>query len=405
MSFGEEVPPDVSGEEGEDDIPEEAGNHEWRYGCCQELFDHCESEVQDEESRDAQEEFLRGEEELFVFLEMFPWYVFAEEEESSCEEEECEWWQECNPGEEWREECDVDAEEEEKCRYTDCHWLDVVFPQRVVPDGGHDTREEEYDCSREECPGERECAFRCESYEPDSCDTVDVLVWFAGEKCHGTQEYHPESEQCKNNQTRKRLEYWEDETEQCCYGERSECYLVTHRGARTGVFKKVSDLERNMHVDGMARKGWSKTEIRHAKKLIAKAETVRTANERRIELLGYWLVIFLLAVGVMAVSIEVVPLLVLADLAVSLPIVALLGVCFGLLLAHVMHEHRPHRAHHHAGLFALLVIAFVGVVLILGNVAAGFGLGFEWVVWIASVFVLGTIVPYLVHWRAVRGPA
>jgi len=125
-------------------------------------------------------------------------------------------------------------------------------------------------------------------------------------------------------------------------------------------------------------------------------------NSRTMEMIGFWIVVFLLGVAAIALTIRLVPFFVFASLQVAVPLVFILGSCLGLLLVHVVHEHGPHKAHHHISTGVMLVCMFLGLHWTLSSVAQTFALTVSWIWFITGAFTLGVIVPYIFHWVVVR---
>jgi hypothetical protein len=160
-----------------------------------------------------------------------------------------------------------------------------------------------------------------------------------------------------------------------------------------------------MNVTHLRAKGWSEAEIADARAIFLRAQQAHP-RLRMLEHATFWMLLCTLAAGTIIVTVELVPVLVLATLPVALPIVALLGSCMGLLLVHAMHDLRLERAHQHTGVALLVIASIVSVTAVLESMQERlFLVQHAPPIVYATAFAAGLVLPYLAHWRLTHDAA
>lgn len=155
-----------------------------------------------------------------------------------------------------------------------------------------------------------------------------------------------------------------------------------------------------MNLARLRERGWTENEITD---LLSRLERVQT-RPHATEHLSFWLCILVLAIGTVAVVLELLPLFVLGTTALAAPIIFLLAACFGLLLVHLLRDVRIARHHQHTGAFVLLAASLIIVAILLRTLEQRVGAEMSSIL-LAVLFAAGIMVPYLAHWRATRGTA
>jgi len=157
-----------------------------------------------------------------------------------------------------------------------------------------------------------------------------------------------------------------------------------------------------LHHEKLRRKGWSDAEITRV------TDAVKRADEKKRPLLGFlekavfWILLAITIFGIFAVSLEIVPALLLLNESTNILILVLLGLSLGSLFSLIIKDIEWLEQHHH--LFTFLVLGVIAVAniwlivivtrtiektLAISNPHDGFMLGL--------VFAASLLTPYLLH--------
>lgn len=156
-----------------------------------------------------------------------------------------------------------------------------------------------------------------------------------------------------------------------------------------------------MDIARLRTRGWTEEEIGRVKAGLARAEKKKHPHLKMLERACLWLLVATLLGGAIAAVIGLLPLLVLTQ--AGLPLLFLIGTCYGLLLVHALHDLGLERAHQHVGVAVLIMASVIAITLLLD--AFGQRLGPLHPGSASALFSAGIIIPYLVHWRASHGTA
>lgn len=140
-------------------------------------------------------------------------------------------------------------------------------------------------------------------------------------------------------------------------------------------------------------KGWTTAELAHLQRVFAEAEASRPSSKLHV-----WALAALLAAGSAILTLAVFPLALFGPLAVSLPIMFLLGTALGLLYTHSLRSLQPHRRHHVAATIVMLAAALCLSAVILHQLQLRFASAHS-ALGLAIVLVCGMLVPYLAERR------
>ncbi|MBR9700582.1 hypothetical protein GOV11_01830 [Candidatus Woesearchaeota archaeon] len=148
--------------------------------------------------------------------------------------------------------------------------------------------------------------------------------------------------------------------------------------------------------------GWTKKEIDHARKIFAKAEKNHPGTVS-LQRAVFWLTVIVLASGVLAFVIELLPVILLGGTLLGAVMLFVIGSCLGLLFVHVAHD-LPLGAHHHVGA-VLLILAGCGIVFMLMVLMQApfstYGVKANPAILSAGLGI-GLAIPYIAHWRVTR---
>ncbi len=149
-------------------------------------------------------------------------------------------------------------------------------------------------------------------------------------------------------------------------------------------------------------KGWSEEEIAHAHRVVARAEVGKHPAHAFLEMAVFWGLLVVTAASMIAVSLGLVPLLLVFDTLLVIPLLAMLGFCLGTLFSVVIQDIEWLEAHHH-GLATLVLgtLAVANLWLVTNGLnAAEARLGFgeaHYPLLLGAVFATTVIAPYAWH--------
>jgi cation transport ATPase len=155
-------------------------------------------------------------------------------------------------------------------------------------------------------------------------------------------------------------------------------------------------------------KGWSDKEIRHAQAALDKAEARKHPAYSFLEVAVFWGLLFLTVVGIFAVSVVIVPALLVLDTATIAFILALLGLCLGSLFALLIQDVEwTERKHHAFNLVVLAAVAVANIWVVVARVnvlsqAFAFGNPHPPLL-LGALFAAALLAPYLFHLLFERG--
>lgn len=152
-----------------------------------------------------------------------------------------------------------------------------------------------------------------------------------------------------------------------------------------------------MDIARLRQKGWSENEVSHLRSTLDRAHAQHPLL-RLIEHASLWLLVITLLGGSIAATVAMLPLIMLSRISVLM--LFLVGVCYGLLLVTALHDLGLERRHQHLGVSTLLISSLVAITVVLGAFEARLGPLQIGTVVAGLAFVIGILAPYLVHWRA-----
>lgn len=157
-----------------------------------------------------------------------------------------------------------------------------------------------------------------------------------------------------------------------------------------------------LHHERLRAKGWSDMEILLAQATLERAEERKHPAYLFLERAVFWGLLFLTIVGIFAVSIVIVPALLVFDTMIVAFVLALLGLCLGTLFALLIQDIEWTEWHHHVlNLVVLAVVAVANVwfiVVNVNNLGAALRLQHSHSPWLLGlVFAAALLAPYAFH--------
>jgi hypothetical protein len=143
-------------------------------------------------------------------------------------------------------------------------------------------------------------------------------------------------------------------------------------------------------------------EILHAQAALERADAKKHPAIAFLEVAVFWGLLFLTLVGIFAVSVIIVPLLLVLDTITLAFILALLGLCLGTLFALLIQDVEwAERRHHALNLVVLAVVAVVNIWFIVTKIdalGAALSLRHSHPAWLLGfVFAAALLAPYAFH--------
>jgi len=156
-----------------------------------------------------------------------------------------------------------------------------------------------------------------------------------------------------------------------------------------------------IHHEYLKAKGWSDEEIRHAKRILSRVKRRKHPHHRLLEEALYWGLVLLSLLASIVVALWVLPLIVVGVEGVLYPVLAVIGLSFGVLFTTVMRDLDHLTPRHHAVVVFLIpltgIVSFFLVSAQVRSVARLVGVGTPSGVLEGFVFSACFLVPYLYH--------
>ena len=149
--------------------------------------------------------------------------------------------------------------------------------------------------------------------------------------------------------------------------------------------------------DKLRAKGWSEEEIKHAHKVISKAKRAKHPHRHALQETVFWALIIASSFAAAAIAYWFIPILTLFKDSVVYPFTIIIGLAFGLLFSHVMHELEHLERHHHLIIHTIIPLsAIVSFLLVIGR-TNNFGAEVHNGILIGCTYALSFLSPYIYH--------
>lgn len=157
-----------------------------------------------------------------------------------------------------------------------------------------------------------------------------------------------------------------------------------------------------IHHEKLRKRGWTEEEIEHVHGVIREAHAAKHPAYRFLEVATFWGMLFLVIVGVVAVSVLLVPALIMLDTLTILMILFLLGLSLGALFSIIIQDIEWLERKHHLFTFIILTgISLLPLWLIVSKMNAltiAYNLQEAHNPWLLSgIFTLSILIPYVIH--------
>ena len=150
-----------------------------------------------------------------------------------------------------------------------------------------------------------------------------------------------------------------------------------------------------LHHHTLRAKGWSEAEIKHAQKVLVRAEKKKHPVYKFLEIAVFWALLFLTAIGIFLTSIVITPLLLVLPQWLIITILVILGLCLGSLFAILIPDIEwLERKHHIFNVIFLAALAVFNIWLIT-RVLADIPRANPFI--LGGAFALALLTPYLFH--------
>ncbi len=149
--------------------------------------------------------------------------------------------------------------------------------------------------------------------------------------------------------------------------------------------------------DKLKTKGWSAKEIKHAHRVLKRADKKKHPAYKFLEVAVFWALLFITVLGMFLISLVIMPLLLVLPLGLLILILAIFGLCLGSLFAILIPDIEWLEKKHHAfNIIILAALAVLNVWLIVTKVDAIAGSEHPGLL-LGAIFALALLLPYIFH--------
>jgi peptidoglycan/LPS O-acetylase OafA/YrhL len=152
-----------------------------------------------------------------------------------------------------------------------------------------------------------------------------------------------------------------------------------------------------MDFKRLKRKGWTDSEIEHARMIFEKAK-----HQKVSDIVALWLLFLCGLAGVAGLLFLIYPLTILFDTTLSVVMIFIAGLILGLLLAFALKSLRAKPEHHVSAMSMFIILALALSTILLGLLSGKLGGG--GVLLYSIVFVIAMTVPYILERRLHESP-
>lgn len=153
-----------------------------------------------------------------------------------------------------------------------------------------------------------------------------------------------------------------------------------------------------VHREHLLAKGWSEEEIKHARKILAKAKRTPHPHQHMHAEVTFWALLLLAAFTATAIAYWLIPIItILPDVAVY-PLLLIISVPFGLHFTIVLHDLEHLTTRHHILMHVCIPLAAIISFLAVVSRTNSFGKELHSGLLTGAVYALGFLAPYTYHY-------